>query len=51
MVRFEVHELLFVRHFLQAGQFPLLVVDLVLHELLDRADIVLNNVFIGMNVS
>ena len=51
MVRLEVEQLLLVGHFLQAGEFSLLVVDLVLHELLDRTHVVLDDVLVGVDVS
>lgn len=50
MVRLEVEKLLLVRDLLQAGQLPLLVVDLVLHELLYRANIVLYYVLVSVDM-
>ena len=50
MVRLEVEQLLFMGHLLQASQLPLLVVDLVLHELLNRAHVVLNDMLVSVNV-
>lgn len=50
MVRLQIHEFLFVRDLLQPGKLALLEVNLVLHELLDRAHIILNDVLVGVNV-
>ena len=50
MVRLEVEQLLLVGNFLQAGELSLLVVDLVLHELLDGTHVVLDDVLVGVNV-
>ena len=47
----QIHEFLLVSYFLQAGEFPLFKMDLVLHKLFYRPNIILNNVLIGVNVS
>lgn len=50
MVRFEVEKLLLVRHLLQPGELPLLVVDLVLHELLNGAYVVLDDMLVRVDM-